>query len=43
MPEYKNWQQLLNTTDVKQTVADFAPGSEAKAPPRSVLAFSGSA
>jgi isoamylase len=43
MPEYKSWQQLLNTADVKQTVTDFASGSEAKAPPRSVLAFAGSA
>ena len=43
LPEYKSWQQLLNTADVKQTVADFASGSEAKAPPRSVLAFAGSA
>ena len=42
MPEYKSWQQLLNTADVKQAVADFASGSEATAPPRSVLAFSGS-
>ena len=43
MPEYKNWQQLLNTADVEQEVADFASGSEIKAPPRSVLAFAGSA
>ena len=43
MPEYKSWQQLLNTADVKQAVADFASGSETKAPPRSVLAFAGSA
>jgi glycogen operon protein len=43
MPEYRSWQQLLNTADVKQEVRDVAPGSEAKAPPRSVLAFSGSA
>jgi glycogen operon protein len=43
LPEYKTWQQLLNTADVKQTVADFASGSEIKAPPRSVLAFAGSA
>jgi glycogen operon protein len=43
MPEYKSWQQLLNTADVKQTVVDFASGSEIKAPPRSVLAFAGSA
>ena len=27
MPEYKSWQQVLNTTDVKQTTADFASGS----------------
>ena len=43
MPEYKSWQQVLNTADVKQTVADFASGADAKAPPRSVLAFAGSA
>jgi glycogen operon protein len=42
MPEYKSWQQLLNTADVKQAVADFASGTEATAPPRSVLAFAGS-
>jgi glycogen operon protein len=43
MPEYRNWQQVLNTADSKQTVADFAPGSDANAPPRTVLAFAGSA
>jgi glycogen operon protein len=43
MPEYKSWQQLLNTADVKQTVTDFAPGGDHTAPPRSVLAFAGSA
>jgi glycogen operon protein len=43
MAEYKSWQQLLDTADVKQTVKEFASGSEAKAPPRSVLAFAGSA
>ena len=42
LPEYKGWQQLLNTADVKQTVAEFASGSDAKAPSRSVLAFAGS-
>ena len=42
MAEYKGWQQLLNTADVKQTVAEFASGSETTAPPRSVLAFAGS-
>jgi glycogen operon protein len=43
LPEYKSWQQLLNTADVKETAAEFASGSEAKAPPRSVLVFAGSA
>ena len=43
LPEYKSWQQLLNTADVKQEVRDFASGSEAKAASRSVLAFAGSA
>ena len=43
MPEYKSWQQVLNTTDIEQTTADFASGAETKAPPRSVLAFAGSA
>jgi len=43
LPEYKSWQQLLNTADVSETVAEFASGSDTKAPPRSVLAFAGSA
>jgi glycogen operon protein len=43
LPEYKGWQQLSNTADVKQTAAEFASASEAKAPPRSVLVFAGSA
>jgi glycogen operon protein len=43
LPEYRTWRQLLNTADVKQEVRDFAAASEAKAPPRSVLAFAGSA
>jgi glycogen operon protein len=43
LPEYKSWQQLLNTADVKQATRDLASASEAKAPPRSVLAFVGSA
>jgi isoamylase len=34
---------VVNTADAKQTVADFASGSDANAPPRSVLAFAGSA
>jgi glycogen operon protein len=41
MPEYRTWQQLLNTADTRQCAADFASGSEAKAPPRTVLAFAG--
>jgi glycogen operon protein len=43
LPEYKGWQQVLNTTEGKQAIAEFASGSDAKAPPRSVLAFAGSA
>jgi isoamylase len=41
MTEYKTWQQVLNTTEAKPTSADFAPGTELKAPPRSVLAYAG--
>jgi len=41
MTEYKTWQQVLNTTDAKQTAADFEPGTQTSAPPRSVLAFAG--
>jgi isoamylase len=43
MPEYKSWQQVVNTTDSQQTTAHFVSGGDAKAPPRSVLAFAGSA
>jgi isoamylase len=43
MPEYKSWQQVLNTAGSQQTTADFASGADTKAPPRSVLAFAGSA
>jgi isoamylase len=43
LPEYKSWQQLLNTADVKQIIAELASGSEATVPARSVLAFLGSA
>ena len=43
MPEYKSWQQLFNTADVKQEAADFASGNQTTAPPRSVLVFAGSA
>src|SRR3982074_2195897 len=35
MPEYNKWQQVLNTEDAEQTAADFEPGSEATASPRS--------
>ena len=41
MSEYKTWQQVLNTTEAKQSSADFAPGAALKAPPRSVLAYAG--
>ena len=43
MAEYTSWQRLLNTADDDQTSADFASGADLEAPPRSVLAFSGSA
>ena len=43
VPEYKNWQQVLNTADSEQTTAHFASAADAEAPPRSVLAFAGSA
>jgi isoamylase len=41
MAEHKSWQQVLNTTEVVQTIVEFAPGADTKAPPRSVLAFAG--
>jgi glycogen operon protein len=41
MAEYKDWQQVLNTTDEPVHTAAFASGTETKAPPRSVLAFAG--
>jgi len=43
MPEYKLWQQLFNTVNVREQFKDFAAGDHTKAPPRSVLAFAGSA
>jgi isoamylase len=43
MSEYRNWRQVLNTTENKQMPVDFASGADTKAPPRSVLAFAGSA
>jgi isoamylase len=43
MPEYKSWQQVLNTEGSQQKLSDFASGSETSAPPRSVMAFAGSA
>jgi glycogen operon protein len=41
--EYRSWQQVLNTTEIKQENAAFASGADTKAPPRSVLAFAGAA
>jgi glycogen operon protein len=32
---------VVNTAESQQTIADFESGSDAKAPPRSVLAFAG--
>jgi glycogen operon protein len=43
MSKYKSWQRVLNTTEIAQATADFAAGADLKAPPRSVLAFAGSA
>jgi isoamylase len=43
MPDYKNWQQVLNTTEAAQPATGFASGAETSAPPRSVLAFAGTA
>jgi glycogen operon protein len=43
MAEYKTWQQVLNTVTREQPATDFPSGSETEAPPRSVLAFAGSA
>jgi glycogen operon protein len=43
MQEYGSWRQVLNTVELAQTSAEFASGAETKAPPRTVLAFSGSA
>jgi isoamylase len=43
MNEYKSWRQVLNTAVSKQVPVDFAAGADTKAPPRSVLAFAGSA
>ena len=41
LPEYSRWQQVLSTAELKQASVDFASGAETKAPPRTVLAFSG--
>jgi isoamylase len=43
MPEYKNWEQVLNTADSEQTTLSFVSAADAEAPPRSVLAFAGAA
>ena len=43
MPEYRSWQQVLNTTVPEQNAAELASGAHTKAPPRSVLAFAGAA
>jgi isoamylase len=43
MPEYKNWEQVLNTADSEQISVSFVSGADVEAPPRSVLAYAGSA
>ena len=40
---YKSWKQVLNTTESKLMGVEFLAHAETKAPPRSVLAFAGSA
>ncbi len=42
LPEYRNWTQVLNTTDAK-SAGRFAAGKTLQAAPRSVLAFAGAA
>ena len=42
MPEYKHWRQVLNTADSALSIDILPSGSDLEAPPRSVLAFSGS-
>jgi len=43
MPEYRRWRQILNTTEKDQNNPEFESNAEIQAPPRSVLAFAGSA
>ena len=43
VPEYNNWEQVLNTAGSEQAILSFASAADAEAPPRSVLAFAGSA
>jgi glycogen operon protein len=43
MSEYRSWRQLLNTAEDNQSATDFAAGTDAEAPSRSVLVFSGAA
>jgi len=43
MQDYRSWQQVLNTNEVKQEGMALPSGADTKAPPRSVLAFAGSA
>ena len=43
MTGYNSWRQVLNTTDAEQAADEFTAGADANAPPRSVLAFEGSA
>ena len=41
LPEYKTWQLVLNSAEVKQTVTRLPAASDTKAPARTVLAFAG--
>jgi isoamylase len=43
LADYKSWRCVLNTADARETRAEFAAGTDTKAPPRAVLAFAGAA
>lgn len=43
MPEYRTWTQILDTTRETPAAAPLGAGSDTKAPPRAVLAYSGAA
>jgi glycogen operon protein len=42
MPEYRQWECLLDTTRVEQNPSTYKSSASTEAPPRSVLVFAGS-